>query len=186
MLQKVNKFYQFLLTIIIFILHTLDEDYSFMSPQTFLYLRNEPEDKDIDINIINDNVALEPIEVIEISLMVPSDVFGQHTATIIIRDEDSKNAAVMCLLIILCTPLLLSFIQLLSVLTIAASPSFFGVPEGGSISFTVSKDKATAVPVDITITPLTYQQYSNRTAANNNLPSLSSITAAPSNPAEGI
>ena len=109
MLQKVNKFYQFLLTIIIFILHTLDEDYSF-SPQNFLYLRKEPDDKDIDINIINDNVALEPIEVIEISLMVPnSAVLGQHTTTIIIRDEDSKNVAVMCLLIILCTPLLLSF-----------------------------------------------------------------------------
>ena len=43
----------------------------------------------------------------------------------------------------------------------------------------------TAVPVNITVTPLTYQQYSNKTATNN-LPSLSSITNAPPNPAEGI
>ncbi|XP_019849167.1 PREDICTED: G-protein coupled receptor 98-like isoform X1 [Amphimedon queenslandica] len=138
---------------------TENVDYSFTS-QMFDYLRRVPSDTDIDIDIINDNIALEPIEVIDITLINRGfiDIFGPHDTTIIIIDED--------------------------VLTIAANPSFFEVQEGGSISFTLSKDKETAVPVDITVTPLTYRQYSNKTATNNNLPSLSSITNAPSNPAE--
>ena len=49
------------------------------------------------------------------------------------------------------------------------------------MSFTITKDKRTAVDVGIKVTPLTYQQYSKKTATDATLPSLT----APSDPAEG-
>ncbi|XP_019857994.1 PREDICTED: uncharacterized protein LOC109586261 isoform X1 [Amphimedon queenslandica] len=133
-------------------------DYTFMQ-QYFYYPNREPFDTNIDINIRNDNVALETVEEVFLGLMMNIGyIFGQHYTTIYIKDND--------------------------VLTLSVSPTFLQVSESSIVSFAVSKDKVTAVPVNITVTPLTYQQYSNKTATNNNLPSLSSITNAPSNPAE--
>ena len=59
----------------------------------FFYFETEPADTDIDIDIRNDNVALEPVEVIEISLMSTTveRVFGRHVTTIIIRDEEGEK-----------------------------------------------------------------------------------------------
>ena len=108
-------------------------------------------------------------------------IFGQHYTTIYIKDNDGRVLLFVC---IITSFLFILFLPL--VLTLSISAAFLEVSESGIVSFTFSKDKVTAVPVNITVTPLTYQQYSNNTATNNNLPSLSNTTTAPSNPAEGI
>ena len=69
----------------------------------------------------------------------------------------------------------------LLVLNINVSAALFTVAEGSSVSFTITKDKRTAVDVGIKVTPLTYQQYSKKAATDTTLPSLT----APPDPAEG-
>ena len=66
-------------------------DYSFLE-QYFYYSQVAPFDANIDIDIKSDNVALEPVEVLEMSLAIDTeDIFGQHDTTVIIEDSDSKH-----------------------------------------------------------------------------------------------
>ena len=63
-------------------------DYTF--PQQYFYYPNrEPFDTNVDINIRNDNVALETVEEVVLGLMMNTGyIFGQHYTTIYIKDND--------------------------------------------------------------------------------------------------
>ena len=167
-----------LIIIIIHLCVTENEDYSLPSGQQLFYRGTVPDNTNINIDIRNDNVALEPVEVIKLNLVLSDPLLvGRHSTTIIIVDNDGKE---------LHNCIYFSLFALLSELFINVSAAFIRVMEGSAsaVSFTITKDKETAVDVGIKVTPLTYQQYSNKAATDATLPSLSNITT-PSDPAEG-
>ena len=135
---------------------------------------------------------MEPFEVVELNLQLAnlptyspvtgsqftdSLIFGRHNTTIIIEDNDGKELY-NCIYFSLFALLLELFINVISA-------AFIRLMEGSAsaVSFTITKDKETAVDVGIKVTPLTYQQYSNKAATDETLPSLSNISTP--DPAEG-
>ena len=79
--------------IIIHLFVTENEDYSLPTGQRLLYFGTTvPNNPNINIDIRNDNVALEPVEVIKLNLVLNNDLpIGRHSTTIIIKDNDSKE-----------------------------------------------------------------------------------------------
>ena len=62
-----------LIIIIIYLCVTENEDYSLPSNQQLLYAGTTvPDNPNINIDIRNDNVALEPVEVIKLNLILSS------------------------------------------------------------------------------------------------------------------
>ena len=165
--------------IIIHLFVTENEDYSLPNNQQLFYTDiRVPDNPNINIDIRNDNVALEPVEVIKLNLGLSSTLpIGRHSTTIIIEDNDGKELH-NCIYFSLFALLLELFINVVSA-------AFIRVMEGSAsaVSLNITKDKRTAVDVGIKVTPLTYQQYSNKAATDETLPSLSNISTP--DPAEG-